>query len=891
VIGETISHYRVLEKLGGGGMGVVYKAEDTRLDRPVALKFLPEGLFANPQAQERFRREAKAASALNHAHICTLYDIGEHEGRPFLSMELLEGQTLKHRIAEKALKEEEILDLGIQLADALDAAHAKGIVHRDMKPANIFVTERGDAKILDFGLAKVEGAEAADEDSESPTRFAEEHLTSPGTALGTVAYMSPEQAMGESLDTRTDLFSLGVVLYEMATRQQAFAGSTSAAVFDAILHKAPVSPGRLNPAVSDDLVRVIDKCLEKDPDMRYQSARDLRTDLKRLRRDTTSGKTAVHRVARPEGRRGKARAWAVAGALLAVVAVGAWLWSSRGKEAAPEAPGQPVKITPFTTDGGQKGNPALSPDGEKLAYDWIAPGDRHRHIYVKALGVGTKPLRVTEGAVDSLAPVWSPDERQIAFVRVSDHGSAVYTVPSLGGQERKLIDVRGPTWAWQTYLIPSLSWSPDGEWLALAEASPDAPTRIIRVSLATLEKESLTAPPSGGSGDFYPSWSPDGKQVAFARSGGGYGDFDVWVQSAGGGEARQVTHGGWDACRGLAWTTDGRAILFTASAADDSRILRVDLAGGEPRPIAGVGQGADNPFVRGNRMVYEQWTILPVDLWRVPGPGSPLHDRAPERVIASSGNDVNASISPDGRRIAFQSSRGGHGNIWVCDRDGSNPVQLTTFESHTGTPRWSPDSRRLVFDSLEAGDWNLYVIDADGGIPRRLTPEPSVDYTGTWSADGRWIYFASDRSGLQEMWKMPSDSDGGPAEQVTHGIGLSFPTVSPDGAYLYWWQLSPPQGIWRMPVDGGEKTQVVSAEGTNMINWAPGRSGLYYAVSSEDEYQIRYRDRVSQQEAVLHTTDNSLVHTWLAVSPDEEYVLFGERPASTSEVILVEDFR
>jgi Tol biopolymer transport system component/predicted Ser/Thr protein kinase len=889
VIGETISHYRVLEKLGGGGMGVVYEAEDTRLDRHVALKFLPEGLFSNPQAQERFRREAKAASALNHAHICTVYDIDEHEGRPFISMELLEGQTLKHRIAEKAFKEEEILDLGLQRADALDAAHARGIVHRDIKPANIFVTDRGEAKILDFGLAKVEGAGAADEDSESPTRVAEEHLTSPGTALGTVAYMSPEQAMGEDLDSRTDLFTLGVVLYEMATRKQAFAGSTSAAVFDAILNRAPVSPARLNPALSDELERVIDKCLEKDKDLRYQSARDLRTDLMRLRRDTTSGKTAAHPVARPGRRRGGVGAWALAGALLAAVALGAWLLSGRGTQVAPEAPGEPIKITPFTTDGGQKGNPQLSPDGEKVAYDWVAPGDRHRNIYVKALGVGTKPLRLTEGTPDSLGPVWSPDGRQIAFVRVSDDGSAVYTVPSMGGQERKLFDVGGATWAWQSYLIPSLSWSPDGEWVALAEAPPGAPPRIIRVSLATLEKESLTAPPSSGSGDFFPSWSPDGRQMAFARSGGGYGDFDVWVQPVGGKEARQVTHGGWDACRGLSWAADGRAILFTASAANDSRIFRVDLAGGEPRPIAGVGQGADNPSVRGNRMVFEQWTTLPVDLWRVPGPGSSLPDRGPERLIASSGNDLNAAVSPDGRRIAFQSSRGGDSNIWVCGRDGSNPVQLTTFESHTGTPRWSPDSRWLVFDSLEAGDWNLYVIDADGGVPRRLTPEPSVDYTGSWSHNGRWIYFASDRSGLQEMWKIPSE--GGPAEQVTHDIQLSFPTVSPDGAYLYWWQETPPRGIWRMPVDGGEKTQVVPAEGTNMINWAPGRSGLYYAVNSEDEYQIRYRDRVSQRETVLHTTDDSLVHQWLTVSPNEDYVLFGERPASTSELILVENFR
>jgi eukaryotic-like serine/threonine-protein kinase len=760
-VGQTISHYRIVEKLGGGGMGVVYKAEDTRLRRSVALKFLPDSVARDRQALERFEREAQSASALDHPNICTVYEIGEHESQPFIAMQFLDGQTLKHLIGGKPLPVERVLELGIQIADALDAAHAKGIIHRDIKPANIFITQRGDPKILDFGLAKVTSGDlVGSKDGGTATlQFDSGQLTSPGTALGTVLYMSPEQVLGKELDPRTDLFSFAVVLYEMATGFLPFKGDSSGAIFDEILHKDPVDPVRLNTAVPSELAQLIHKGLEKDRDLRYHSAADLRTDLKRLKRDTSSGKlprgsaetsgavttrlgsgreqTESARTAAVEQKSRFSWKW-IGWTLIAVVALvgtlGGLYWKGVFQNGLATKGFHDPSISSLTSTG-DVALARISPDGRYLAY--VSNKNGKYSLWVRQITVANAVQIVPPGTNQLADVAFSPDGNYLDYVEFDQtvFGGHLKQAPILGGETRQLPgDVES-----------GVTFSPDGTQMAYGRFDLGMKEAVLVVANEDgSNPHNLATRKMTFRGGNYQQvqWSPDGKRiVALVWDPQPSGNNSIFVAiDATTGVESQMPGRRWREVKDFAWLPDGSGLLVAA----------LDK------------------------------TASPSQLWLVSYPGGGVR-----RVSNDLSEYLSASITADGKKIAtVQETLSGA--VWVGPGDAPDKVQQLTHGRMDGVNglTWTND-KRIVYAANHAENWDLFITDADGENQRQLTFGGRFHEWPTVCEQGSTIVYDSNQSGAAHLWKL--DLQSGAETQLTNGGNESNPRCDPSGEWVYYW--------------------------------------------------------------------------------------------------------
>ena len=886
--GQTISHYRILDKLGEGGMGVVYKTEDAHLDRFVALKVLPPERVADPERKRRFVQEAKAASALNHPNIVTIYDIDEADGVDFIAMEYVQGKTLERMIGRKGLPVGEALHYAVQMADALAKAHAAGIVHRDLKPSNVMVTDDGVVKVLDFGLAKLLDRGGADADE---TRTLKPH-SEEGVIIGTVAYMSPEQAEGKPVDARSDIFSFGSVLYEMLTGQRAFQAESKVSTLAAILHSQPKPPSDTGHPLAHELESAVLRCLRKDRQRRWQNMSDLKVALQDLKEESDSGKLVSSQV---EARAAK-RPWlwlAGAAAALLILGAGGWLFSSRF-----EKPVAAIQAVPLTTFPGAEVEPSLSPDGNQVTFAWNGEKQGNFSIYVKLVGPG-KPIRLTDSPATERSPAWSPDGRWIVFARYPDPGKAeIILIPALGGPERKLAESSG-VWPFEGIEMPFLAWSPDSRWIVARNANAPAEWGLVAINVETGERQKLT----GDMGDFSPAFSPDGRRLVFARLGGIFLS-DIHSLSVSDslkpqGEAKRLTYEERWAVAPV-WTHDGRQILFSCGELLGSRGLYRIPADGSTRTaerIAGADERTQSVTIvrkgASSRLVYSHGGVE-TGLWEV-GLSAAADPLGPPRKVApSTARDGHPGYSPDGRRIVFTSDRSGTLEIWFCDKDGSNPSQSTSFGRGIAViPHWSPDGGRIVFDYRYQGEGRPFVVSVAGGAPRPLTSGKEQYTDPVFSADGRWVYLSL-LHGLGEICKMPSDGSREPRRAV-EGNGR-IPLPSADGKFLYYSKTWSPADIWQVTINSeGEASSAgrsVVSPVQDATNWAPTDRGIFFVPLAEpdEKASIRFLDLATGHAKLVLLLDKRPGQGMTALR-DGSRVLWSQIDQVASDLMLVENFR
>jgi serine/threonine protein kinase len=892
-LGSKLGSYEILSLLGAGGMGEVYRARDTRLGRVVAIKVLPADRMADESRRRRFVQEARGASALSHPNIVTIYEIESADGIDFIVMEYVPGKTLDTVIPRQGMRLGDVLRIAIPIADAVARAHAAGIVHRDLKPANVMVGSDGTVKVLDFGLAKlIAQEEAGSPEQETVTEEGDAgRLSRPGMVAGTAGYMSPEQAAGKKVDGRSDIFSFGAVLYEMVTGRRAFAGNSTAETLAAVLREQPKTPSQLTPEVPRDLEKVILRCLQKEPDRRFQHMADVKVELQEIKEESDSRPAAAQVPTRWR------RRWWVAAALFGalVLAVAAWLRSHpRGIEL------PSPRLVPLASIHGYETDPTFSPDGGQIAFSWEGEKRDNWDIYLKMIG-SSEIRRLTTDPAPDFGPIWSPDGRQIAFVRsqpecirlVNCKGT-IHLVSPLGGSDRKLSDFP---------VLSRLAWSPDGRWLAaggFVAATETAPGAAGIYLLPVLGGEPRRVT-SAKATTFHtaPALSIDGHHLAYASCtwDGTACHIDVMELGTGyvpAGPPHRLTRRAVS-IRRLTWTRDGNSLIY-----DDwtTRWLRrVWIVGDrQPERIELAGPNAWGPA-----------TAASIDRLAF------AHDRsteaiyrfevgqAPEALRASRG-DALPHFSPDGRRITFQSRRGGEGDeIWLAMADGSDPAQLTHGPGIAqGTPRWSADGQRIAFDSeAEDGKWDLWTIDVDGGSPRRITVGAGNKQMPSWSSDGRWIYFHSDRAGAEEVWRIPAT--GGPEERVTRGGG-SLAYESMDGKTLFFTRTTYVNGpLFALPLAGGIERKVLECVPSK--GFAVGRAGVYHLGCAADPSAVALylldlatgRDRLlgklEPKSATPQAQQKLNIVYGLTVSPNGKTMLYTKLENLGSDLMMIENFR